>query len=186
MRPAPNDASPRFFRQLLVIRGYLRTRGQGWCDALGGGDRGRGRSGACAGMRRVAGRPRALFFDFSSRGRLLAHARALRAYTRATSAVGLFFCKCCAPPAVWYWRMTGSNLSDSPDLYPCLYHVATQRWRHHFDADYQERERLRESNRRLGGENQRVCSRVDDLAPPPTSLFTRQRKEDAAAAAAPL
>ena len=56
-----------------------------------------------------------------------------------------------SPPAIWYWRMTGGNWSDSERSLSHEYHVMADRWRRLLD-DYEEREARRDRLRKIEGE----------------------------------
>ena len=61
-----------------------------------------------------------------------------------------------SPPAIWYWRMTGGNWSDSELSLSHEYHVVSQRWRRLLD-DYEEREARRDELRKIEDEATRAC-----------------------------
>jgi hypothetical protein len=59
-----------------------------------------------------------------------------------------------SPPAIWYWRMTGGDWSDSERSLSHEYHVVSKRWRRLLD---EERETRRNELRKIEREATRAC-----------------------------
>ena len=63
-----------------------------------------------------------------------------------------------SPPAIWYWRMTGGNWSDSERSLSHEYHIVVDRWRRLLD-EHHEREARRDRLRKI----EREVTRAGEL-----------------------
>ena len=61
-----------------------------------------------------------------------------------------------SPPAIWYWRMTGGNWSDSERSLSHEYHIVADRWRRLLD-EHHERDARRDRLRKIEDEATRAC-----------------------------